>query len=198
MIYIILQKASKELVDAVNATLSSEQAIAASSDTIFDRSMHHQLSLKGSILFSDEESDTYSPIYVGKLSDAVGKAKDMVIYMEGRLAFFKNQLPANYVGRVFDDPKNIIVGDSGNLIISNYTSIVPENWWGSLGFLTEYEPRKLFTSLEMYLPNSTPIAVTQKAYEALATIGIDFVDAREYPLTIAGGLQFREATRNRQ
>ena len=194
MIYIILQEAPQELVDAVNSTLNSEQAVAASSNKTIKRDMHHKLASKGTILFSDREEDMNSPMYVGKLEDALGKSKSMVIYMEGRLAFFKNKLPVNYMGRVYDDPKNIIIGDSGSLPIYKYTEISPDNWWGSLGFLTEYEPKKLFTALEMFLPNSTPVAVTQKAYEALSVTKIDFVDAREYPLTVEGGLMFREAT----
>ena len=194
MIHIILQNASDALVEAVSETLNPKQAVVAKSDKEIKRDMHHKLAVRGTILFSDDEGDQQSPLYVGKLEDALGKAKDMVVYMEGRLAFFKNKLPANYVGRVYDDPKNIIVGDSGSLQIHKYTNIVPDNWWGSLGFLTEYEDRKLFTALEMYLTNSTPIAVTQKAFEALSKTGIDFVDAREYPLTVEGGLQFREAT----
>ena len=194
MIHIILQNASDALVEAVSETLNPKQAVVAKSDKEIKRDMHHKLAVRGTILFSDDEEDQQSPLYVGKLEDALGKAKDMVVYMEGRLAFFKNKLPANYVGRVYDDPKNIIVGDSGSLQIHKYTNIVPDNWWGSLGFLTEYEDRKLFTALEMYLTNSTPIAVTQKAFEALSKTGIDFVDAREYPLTVEGGLQFREAT----
>lgn len=194
MIYVILQDAPQELVDAVGETLSPDQALVANSDKKIKRDMHHKLAIRGSVLFSDSEEDQESPMYVGKLEDAVGKAKNVVEYMEGRLSFFRNKLPANYVGRVFDDPKNIIIGDSGSLYLHKYTEILPNNWWGSLGFLTEYDPHKLFTILEMYLPNCTPIAVTQKAHDALSLSSIDFVDARAYPLNEKGGLQFREAT----
>lgn len=194
MIYIILQDASDDLARKVNETLSSEQAIAASSTKELKRDMHHRLATKGTILFSDRPEDEQSPLYVGKLEDAVIRAKDMAGYMEGRLSFFNNKLPANYVGRVYDDPKNIIVGDSGKIPMKALVDIVPDNWWGSLGFLTEYEPRKLFTVLEMYLPNSNPIAISQSAYEALTATGLDFVDAREYPFTREGGLRFREST----
>lgn len=152
---------------------------------------------KGSILLSDLSSDKHSPMFGGKVSSMTTKTVDsLASWAENRARFFRETIRANYIGRVLYDPVNIIIGDPDGINVSKYLDIFPDNWWGSVGFFTEYDnnPGKLFTDLEMYLPYSKPFAVTDHAVSLLKTTRLDFVDASGYTLDLDGGLKFRESS----
>lgn len=196
MIKLILRGASDELVQEVRNIVPEDQALVASWSKDIPRDMQHSLAVQGTILYGSDVESTESPMFAGLLDESVlSRVKADIDYTEGRRGFFANRIPANYVGRIHDDPKNLIVGNPDGLDIKPYLGILPEDWWGSLGFITEYSPKKLFTICEMYLTYSKPIAVTKAAVENLKKTGLDFVDATEYPLTQEGGILLRGATR---
>lgn len=158
------------------------------------RYMHLKNAARGSILISDDPKDKNSPMFAGTCIKTAMEVESSSNWALSRLDIFTGRL-SNVLSRVYADPNNIIIGDPEGLDPKKYIDIFPDNWWGSCSYLTEYDPKKLFTILEMYLYYTKPIAVTDKAYEALSRAGLDFVDARGYTLDRQGGLQFRESTR---
>lgn len=145
----------------------------------------------GEFIHSNDPKDRLLPHWAGT---SVKSEESTRAYLEARRRFFEDRLAATYFGRLLTDPVDIIIGDSEGLNPADYIDIFPEGWWQSAGYFTKWEPRKLFTDLEMYLPYSKPVAVTKEAVETLRRIRLDFVDASEYPLSMKGGLMFREAT----
>lgn len=159
------------------------------------RYMHLKNAYRGNILISDAPEDVHSPMFVGTTVKSGGEIQASADWAVNRVEFFKNSVPSEVLTRVYSDPVNILVGDPTGFNPRDYIDIFPDNWWGSCAYLLEYSPKKLFTTLEMYLYYTKPVAVTDLAYEHLSKVGLDFVDAREYTLDRKGGLLFREYTR---
>lgn len=158
------------------------------------RYMHLKNASRGSILISDAPEDKNSPMFAGTCLKTASEVESSANWSASRKTFYDNRLP-NVMSRVYADPNNIIIGDPDGLDPKKYIDVFPENWWGSCAYLTKYDPKKLFTILEMYLYYTKPVAVTDKAFDSLSRAGLDFVDARAYTLTEQGGLLFRESTR---
>jgi len=159
------------------------------------RYMQMKNAMRGSILISDEPSDKYSPMFAGTSVKTAGEVESSFLWSSSRSSFYNEKIPGTLLTRVYAEPNNIIIGDPDGVDPRKYIDIFPDNWWGACAYLTEYEPKKLFTILEMYLYYTKPVAVTDAAVENLRRTGLDFVDAREYTLDRDGGLLFREHTR---
>lgn len=162
------------------------------------RYMHMKNAYRGNVLIGDEDSDKNSPMFVGTTIKTFEEVKSSLDWSKNRAKFFSERFPAEILTRVYADPTNIIIGDPEGVDPRDFIDIFPDNWWGSCAYLTSYDPKKLFTILEMYLYYTKPIAVTDTAAETLSRIGLDFVDAREYTLDRKGGLLFREYTRRNE
>jgi len=164
-------------------------------DKDMSRIMQLKNAYKGSILISDSDSDKNSPLFVGTCHKTLNEVIASAEWAKNRISYFTDRVPAKILTRTYVDPINIIVGDPEGLNPREYINIFPDNWWGSCAYLESYDPKKLFTILEMYLYYTKPVAVTDRAVELLSGAGLDFVDAREYTLDQKGGLLFRESTR---
>lgn len=164
-------------------------------DSSMSRIMQLKNAYRGSILISDSDLDKHSPLFVGTCNKTLKEVVASAEWAKNRISFFTDRIPAKILTRTYVDPINIIVGDPEGLNPREYINVFPDNWWGSCAYLESYDPRKLFTILEMHLYYTKPIAVTDRAVEILSGTGLDFVDARAYTLDQKGGLLFRESTR---
>lgn len=195
MIRLILKGASDSFVDEVRKELPEGQALVAKWDRPISRDIQHKFAADGVILYGSDEESRQSPMFAGLLDYTVlSRVKADIEYTANRRGFFKNRFPANYVGRVHDDPVNLIIGDPEGFTIKPFLENLPESWWGPIGFITEYNPRKILSICEMHLPYSKPIAISKLAVDALKAARLDFVDATEYPFTKEGGLRLQAAT----
>jgi hypothetical protein len=153
------------------------------------------LARSGAILLSDDVQDTYSPLYANKLNTPFTQISASVSYALGKKEYFDKNFPAGYLGRIDITPTNLIIGDPDYCPVDKLLDIGVKDWWGTSGFLTSYDPKKLFTILEMHLPFTYPVAVSAEAAMYLSTLNIDFLDASKYTLDENGGFELRRLTR---
>lgn len=148
----------------------------------------HQLRLAtlGARVFSDS-FDTTSPIYAGPIpeSDKLRKISVDGAFAEGRAGLF-GQYGVNYIGRTKLTPRNIFVLDNkkGNplhdpskdeALEALYDSL-PEDWWGSCGFVSTGNVDKLEKFFYDF-PDLIPLAYTTGAFSKLKYLGLEYVDA---------------------
>lgn len=191
---IFINTKDPDYVDGLKRHITDSHIVDISNKPI-SRYMHLKNAYRGSIFIGDDELDKNSPMFVGTTLKTFDEVKSSLEWSKNRAKFFSDRFPAEIMTRVYADPTNIIVGDPEGVDPRDFINIFPDNWWGSCAYLTSYDPKKLFTILEMYLYYTKPVAVTDKAADTLSRIGLDFVDAREYTLDKKGGLLFREYTR---
>jgi hypothetical protein len=149
---------------------------------------HLILASKGVRLFSnDTEKYKDSPIYAGPVpsEDKARKAIVDAFNAETRARHF-SQFGVNYIGRTKLSPRNIFVLDNkkGNpfhdpaldpTLEALYASL-PDDWWGSCGFVSTSNVNRLETFLEDFQGDVIPLAYTTGAFGKLKHLGLDYVD----------------------
>lgn len=161
-----------------------------------------RLGALGARVFSDS-FDKESPIYSAAIPT---KDKIRRIAVDGRngedrAGFFKN-FGVNYVGRTHLSPRSIFVLDNKGknplhdpakdpLLDALYASL-PEDWWGSCGFISAGNVIKLEAFLRDH-PDTIPLTWTSGGKAKLEFFGLDYVHVREPNNTQEYGRAVREA-----
>jgi hypothetical protein len=169
-------------------------------DTLTRWQQLHLASL-GARIFTDKLTAD-SPVYAGPVptEDKIRKIAVEGAFAEGRADYF-SKFGVNYIGRANLDPRNIFVLDNkkGNplhdpskdeTLEALYASL-PEDWWGSCGFVSTGNVEKLeafFTAL----PETIPLAFTTGAYSKLRFMGREYVDTGIPKNTERFGLDVRD------
>lgn len=151
--------------------------------------------------------DVDSPIYAGPVP-SLDKARRVVVdasNAESRARHYADY-GVNYIGRTKLSPRNIFVLDNkkGNplhdpskdpVLEALYASL-PDDWWGSCGFVSTSNVSRLEVFLEDFQGDVIPLAFTEGAFAKLRHLGLEFVNTGVPENTTAFGLHVRnEANR---
>lgn len=162
----------------------------------------------GGRLWTDEEELTTAS-YAGKLSTG-NTAQQIVIdaaYAEGRAQFF-DTLKVNYLGRVFVDPRTVVVLDNkldnpelhpdkseivGNILASLPNSDVPENSYSAIGLVTASSVKRLEKFL-WFLSETNTLSVSKGASNRLEKLGRDYIQLPKPTSHPDYGIELRNAS----
>lgn len=173
--------------------------------TVADISRWSQLILarQGVRIYTDSLSDE-SPLYAGPVpeADKIRKISVEGAFAEGRAGLF-DSYGVNYIGRTKLNPRNIFVLDNkkGNplhdpskdtLLEALYASL-PDDWWGSCGFVSTGNIDKLEAFFEAF-PDVIPLAFTTGAFSKLKYLGLDYVTVGEPRNTPEYGIEVRNSS----
>lgn len=163
-----------------------------------------RLATLGARVFSDI-FDKESPLYAGPIpeADKIRKISVDAAIAETRAVHFASS-GVNYLGRTKLSPRNIFVLDNkkGNplhdpskdqLLEALYGSL-PDDWWGSCGFVSSGNADKLGAFLDDFQGDVIPLAWTTGAFSKLKYLGLDFVEMAVPDGTPAYGVTAREAS----
>lgn len=145
---------------------------------------------KYGVRYFTDSLDENSPIWAGPVpsEDKVRKVSVDAAFAEGRAGLYAD-FGVNYLGRTKLDPRNIFLLDNkkGNplhdpakdpVLEALYASL-PEDWWGSCGFVSTANVDKLEAFLNAF-PDVIPITWTTGGMAKLKFCGFpDFVHATE-------------------
>jgi hypothetical protein len=161
-----------------------------------------RLGALGARVFSNDFNKE-SPIFASAVpsEDKIRKVSVEGRNAEDRAGFFK-EFGVNYIGRTHITPRNVFILDNkgGNrlhdpskdpLLDALYEAL-PEDWWGSCGFVSAGNVNKLQAFLEAH-PDTIPLAYTSGGFAKLTFFGLDFVKLGEPTKTEAYGRKVREA-----
>ena len=150
-----------------------------------------------------DKLDEDSPIYAGSVPDSEKIRKIAVDAQnaETRFAYF-NEFGVNYIGRTKLNPRNIFVLDNkkGNALHnpSKDTSLealyasLPDDWWGSCGFVSSGNVDKLGAFLDEFQGDTIPLAFSTGAFSKLKYLGLDYVDTGAPQNTSEFGVGIRD------
>lgn len=163
---------------------------------------------KGVRVWSDNGIDwgsDESPVYAGELPkpDKLRKVFVDASTAETRAIHFAS-FGVNYIGRTKLSPRNIFVLDNkkGNplhdpakdpVLESLYASL-PDDWWGSCGFVSSGNPDKLGAFLDDFQGDVIPLAWTTGAFSKLKYLGLEYVEMGVPDGTPDYGVVAREAS----
>lgn len=155
-----------------------------------------EMASRGARFFTDDASmgNKETPLYGGpapKTRDDIKRIIADLNYSEGRAAYFSSY-GVNYTGRVYSDPRTLVVLDNraknkshssqeSDEYFSLYNSL-PNDWWGSCGFVSTGNVDKLGVLLEN-IPDVVPMAYTEGAKAKLKYLGIDYAEIPTPPST---------------
>lgn len=164
-----------------------------------------RLSALGARVFSDRDFDKESPLWAGPVpeSDKIRKVSVDASIAETRAVHFAS-FGVNYIGRTKLSPRNIFVLDNkkGNplhdpskdgTLESLYASL-PDDWWGSCGFVSSGNPDKLCAFLDDFQGDVIPLAFTTGAFSKLKYLGLEYVEMAVPDGTAEYGVTAREAS----
>jgi hypothetical protein len=160
----------------------------------------------GARAFSDT-LDKESPIYASVVPKEASKLRKILVEAtnaENRAGFFK-EFGVNYTGRTHLSPRNIFVLDNKGknplhdpakdpLLDALYEAL-PEDWWGSCGFVSAGNITKLEAFLES-IPDTIPLTWTTGGISKLKFFGLEYAHVGEPRKTEEYGRTVRE-TANR-
>lgn len=144
-----------------------------------------------------------SPIYAGPVpsEDKVRRAIVDATNAETR-AVHLGSFGVNYVGRTKLNPRNIFVLDnkkgnplhdpSKDAVLEALYGSLPDDWWGSCGFVSSGNPDKLGAFLDEFQGDVIPLAFTTGGYSKLKYLGLDYVDTGIPRNTEAFGVKVRD------
>lgn len=150
----------------------------------------HQLLLasKGARLFSND-FDEDSPIYAGTVppADKVRRAAVDATTAETRARHMANY-GVNYIGRTKYSPRNVFILDNkkGNplhdptkdAILEALYASLPDDWWGSCGFVSTGNVERLEAFLRSDdMLSVIPLGYTSGARAKLKFMGLEYVEA---------------------
>jgi hypothetical protein len=146
-----------------------------------------------------------SPVWAGEVPEAEKIRKVFVdaTTAETRAVHFAS-FGVNYIGRTKLSPRNIFVLDNkkGNplhdpskdgTLESLYASL-PNDWWGSCGFVSSGNPDKLGAFLDDFQGDVIPLAFTTGAFAKLKYLGLEYVEMGVPDGTPEYGVRVREAS----
>lgn len=165
----------------------------------------HQLVLasKGVRVFSND-LDEDSPIYAGTVPP-LEKIRRVYVdsYNAETRAGHMGQYGVNYIGRTKLSPRNVFILDNkkGNPLhdpaldadLAALYASLPNDWWGSCGFVSSANIERLeafLTSDDM--ASTIPLGYTTGAYSKLKFMGLEFVEAGKPSSDPAYGIQIRD------
>lgn len=132
-----------------------------------------------------DKLDKNSPVYAGPVpvdSDKIRKISVDGFNAETRAGHFA-KFGVNYIGRTKVDPKCIFVLDnkkdnplqdpSKDPRLETLYAALPEDWWGSVGFVSTSTTKKLEKFFDDQ-PMAVPIAWTSRSVTKLKALGLDF------------------------
>lgn len=149
----------------------------------------YMASLGGRFWVDTEDEKINSPYFAGSF-DKIGGLRQVAVdanFAEGRAHYFKS-FGVNYLGRVFSDPRTMVLLDnkkdkllspSSNEDIFNILSTYPESTnpevasWGNLSLVSAGNITKLEAFLD-YLSETNVLAYTTGGFSKLKFIGRDF------------------------
>lgn len=160
------------------------------------------LSSVGARVWTDKLKED-SPIYAGSLPEATKFRKIAVdaSIADSRFDYFKS-FGVNYVGRTKLNPRNIFVLDNKKANPFHDPSVdsslealygsLPDDWWGSCGFVSSGNVDKLGAFLEEFQGDTIPLAFTEGAFSKLRYLNLDYVNAGVPQNTPSYGISARD------
>lgn len=177
--------------------LSSELESTGANSERWDDLILAKLGVRAYTEFLTEDS----PIYAGAVPelDKIRRISVDGAFAETRASYF-NEFGVNYIGRTKLNPRNIFVLDNkkGNplhdpskdpLLEALYASL-PDDWWGSCGFVSSGNIDKLEAFFEAF-PDVIPLAWTTGAFSKLKYLGLEYVSVGEPKNTPEYGIDVR-------
>lgn len=163
---------------------------------------HLSYASHGVRVFSDD-FDKNSPLYAGPVP-SLDKARKVVVdaaNADTRAVHYR-EYGVNYVGRTKLSPRNIFVLDNkkGNpshdpsldpSLEALYASL-PDDWWGSCGFVSTSNVNHLGTFLEDFQGDVIPLAYTTGAFGKLRHLNYEYVDTGIPQNTPQFGIKVRD------
>lgn len=146
-----------------------------------------------------------SPVWAGKVpeADKIRKVFVDASNAETRAGHFAS-FGVNYIGRTKLNPRNIFVLDNkkGNPLhdpakdasLEALYGSLPDDWWGSCGFVSSGNPDKLGAFLDEFQGDVIPLAFTTGAFSKLKYLGLEYVEMGVPDGTSAYGVTAREAS----
>lgn len=146
-----------------------------------------------------------SPVWAGEVPkpDKIRKVFVDASNAETRAGHFAS-FGVNYIGRTKLNPRNIFVLDNkkGNAthdpskdpVLEALYDSLPNDWWGSCGFVSSGNPDKLGTFLDEFQGDVIPLAFTTGAFAKLNYLGLYFVEMGVPDGTLEYGVTAREAS----
>lgn len=144
------------------------------------------LATQGVRVWSDD-FDVESPVYAGELPEPEKFRRILVDAQNAdtRAAYFKS-FGVNYLGRTKLNPRNMFVLDNKKdnpihhpdkdpVLEALYASL-PDDWWGSCGFVSSPNVDRLEAFLESFAGDTIFLAFTPGAYSKLKFMALDYVD----------------------
>ena len=162
---------------------------------------------KGVRVWSDNDYWSWvdSPVHAGKVPDAEKIRKVFVdgTTAETRAGHFAS-FGVNYIGRTKLNPRNIFLLDNkkGNALhdpakdatLEALYASLPDDWWGSCGFVSSGNPDKLGAFLDEFQGDVIPLAFTTGAFSKLKYLGLEYVTMGVPDGTPEYGIKAREAS----
>lgn len=161
---------------------------------------------KGGRVWSDDGMNwgwLDSPAFAGEIpkADKIRKVFVDASNAETRAGHFAS-FGVNYIGRTKLNPRNIFVLDNkkGNPLhdpakdasLEALYASLPDDWWGSCGFVSSGNPDKLGAFLDEFQGDVIPLAFTTGAFSKLKYLGLEYVEMGVPDGTTAYGVTARE------
>lgn len=202
----------KQLYDLENSVVADVQDYAASGGyhVLALNNAPHKLTRWEQLLLASvgarvwsDKLDENSPIYAGSVpsSDKLRKIAVDAQVADTRFAYFK-EFGVNYIGRTKLNPRNIFVLDnkkanpfhdpSSNEALEALYASLPDDWWGSCGFVSSGNVDKLGAFLEEFQGDTIPLAFTEGAFSKLRYLNLEYVDTGTPQNNLAYGLSVRD------
>jgi len=153
-------------------------------------------------VYTDKLDET-SPVWAGPIPevDKIRKVFVDATNADTRAGHFAS-FGVNYIGRSKLNPRNIFVLDNkkGNPLhdpakdasLEALYASLPDDWWGSCGFVSSGNPDKLGAFLDEFQGDVIPLAFTTGAFSKLKYLGLEYVEMGVPDGTTAYGVTARE------